>query len=136
MGANAIRLRLSGISVDDESRGHVGQLHIDGQPVEGTFSNDFLAHLQVATAARFHAGKGYFLTTTAPDDERTEVTRSHWLHPTIPVRFVFDVRDDSGNRVAPVTLDHTQIDALAESMDQPNGVRADAAVWWPFHEAI
>ena len=110
-------------------------LHSGGQPLPGTFTNHFLAHLQVAAAARFGAGTGFFLTTTYNDDG-AEVTVSHWLHPSNPVSFSYDVSDDSGNRLAPVALDHKEIDVIATAMDSPNGVRGSDGVWWPFAEHL
>lgn len=106
-----------------------------GQVLPTTFTNHFLAHLQVATAHRFDEGRGFFLTVSV-DDDATQRTVSHWLHPSIPVVFSFDVSDDSGDRVAPVTLDHKEIDAISAQMELPTGVRGDDAVWWPFAEAL
>jgi hypothetical protein len=114
----------------------VATVHSGGQPVPGAFSNHFLAHLQAATTGRFAAGKGFFLTTTAQGEDGAEVTVSHWLHPSIPVSFSYDVTDNGGSRVAPVALDHKEIDALTAAMDSPNGVRGSDGVWWPFAEHL
>ncbi len=111
-------------------------IHSGGQPLPVTFTNHFLAHLQAATAARFGAGKGFFLTTTAPDSDGTETTYCHWLHPSIPLSFHYDVRDDSDNRVAPVQLNHKEIEAITEAMEQPYGVRGTDALWLPFAERL
>jgi hypothetical protein len=114
----------------------VATLHSGGLQLPGTFSNQFLAHLQVAAAARFREGKGFFLTTTGTDADGAEVTHCHWLHPSIPLTFRYDVRDGSDNRVAPVMLDHKEIDNIAEAMELPNGVRGNDGVWWPFAEPL
>jgi hypothetical protein len=116
--------------------GSVATVHVGGQPLAGTFTNHFVAHLQVATAARFGAGKGFFLTTTEAGSDGAESTVSHWLHPALPVSFSFDVVDGSGERVAPVTLDREEIDEIAAAMDTPNGVRGSDGVWWPFAEHL
>ncbi|WP_422746667.1 hypothetical protein ACN27E_03755 [Mycobacterium sp. WMMD1722] len=109
-------------------------VHVGGQPLAGTFTNEFLAHLQAATAARFATGKGFFLTTTEPGADGAEATVSHWLHPALPVSFAFDVVDGSGERIAPVALGHEQIDEITAAMDTPNGVRGSDGLWWPFAE--
>jgi hypothetical protein len=46
------------------------------------------------------------------------------------------VQDGSNNRVAPVMLDHKEIDNIAEAMELPNGVRGNDGVWWPFAEPL
>lgn len=107
-----------------------------GQPIPGTFTNHFLAHLQVAAANRFNEGKGFFLTVTDLDPEGREVTFCHWLHPSSPLAFHYDIRDDEGNRLAPVRLDHKKIDTIADEMELPHGVRGNDLVWWPFHEPL
>lgn len=108
-------------------------IHVGGQQVPGEFSNHFLAHLQVATATRFGAGKGYFLTTTEAG-AGGEATVSHWLYPAVPVSFSYDVTDSAGEHVAPVELDRSEIDDLIATMDTPNGVRGSDGLWWPFTE--
>jgi hypothetical protein len=113
----------------------VASIHVGGQQLPGTFSNHFLAHLQVATATRFADGKGYFLTTAHTGDDG-EVSVSHWLYPAVPVSFSFDVTDSSGEHVAPVELDHGQVDDLVKAMDTPQGVRGSDGLWWPFTEQL
>lgn len=111
-------------------------VHVGGQPLPGTFTNHFLAHLQVATVARFAAGKGFFLTTTEVGDDGAERTVSHWLHPGFPVSFAFDITDGSGARVAPEALQDNEIEEIAAAMDTPNGVRGSEGLWWPFAEQL
>jgi hypothetical protein len=113
----------------------VASIHVGGHPLPATFSNHFLAHLQAATATRFGAGKGYFLTTTEAGADG-EATVSHWLYPGVPVSFSYDVTDSSGERVTPVELDSREIDDLSAAMDTPNGVRGTDGVWWPFAEHL
>lgn len=107
-----------------------------GRSIPGTFTNHFLAHLQAAVAARFAAGKGFFLTTTERDDDGVEHTSCHWLHPAVPLTFTYDVTDGDGAKVAPVALDRNEIDALTAAMDHPNGVRGSDGIWWPFAEHL
>lgn len=113
----------------------MASIHVGGHALPGTFSNHFLAHLQVATAARFGAGKGFYLTTTEAGDDG-ETTVSHWLYPGVPVSFSYDVTDSSGEHVAPVELDRGAIDDLSAAMDTPNGVRGSDGLWWPFTEKL
>jgi hypothetical protein len=114
----------------------VATVQSGGQTIPATFTNHFVAHLQVATAKRFGAGKGFFLTTTQSGDDGAEATVSHWLHPSVPVSFTYDVTDGAGELVAPVALEDKRIDAITEAMDQPTGVRGTASVWWPFAEQL
>ena len=99
-------------------------LHCGGQPLPIGFTNQFLAHLQVATAARFGQGKGFFLTMTGENSDGTEITWSDWLHPGIPLSFHYDVSDDSDNRVAPVKLYPDEINAITRRWTSPTGCAA------------
>ncbi|TFV57366.1 hypothetical protein E4P42_15830 [Mycobacterium sp. PS03-16] len=110
-------------------------VQVGGQQLPGTFTNHFLAHLQVAAAARFAAGKGFFLTTTQSDGNG-ERTVSHWLHPGLPVSFGFDIADGDGGRLSPVAVDTAEVDELTAAMDTPYGVRGSDGVWWPFAEHL
>jgi predicted nuclease with RNAse H fold len=101
-----------------------------------TFTNHFLAHLQVAVHRRFERGGGFFLTGTYPDSDGNEVTVSHWLHPSTALVFTYDVRDDNDDRIAPVGLDHKEIDAILEAMDRPVGVRTTGEVWLTFRDKL
>lgn len=111
-------------------------VHVGGQPLPGTFTNHFVAHLQAATGARFAAGKGFFLTTTEVGDDGTERTVSHWLHPSLSVAFGYDVTDEAGTRVAPEALQDSEIDEITAAMDTPYGVRGSDGLWWPFAEDL
>ncbi|BCI53516.1 hypothetical protein NIIDNTM18_27940 [Mycolicibacterium litorale] len=111
-------------------------VHVGGQPLPGTFSNRFLAHLQVATVARFASGKGFILATTEVGEDGVERTVSHWLHPGLPVSFAYDVTDGSGGHLAPETLHDNEIEAITAAMDTPNGVRGSDGLWWPFADQL
>jgi len=101
-----------------------------------TFTNEFLAHLQVAVHRRFARAGGFFVTGTYPHDDGPEVTASHWLSPTTPLVFTYDVRDDSGERVPPVGLDHNEIEAMLEAMDRPVGIHLTSEVWLTFRDKV
>ena len=112
-------------------------LRCDQQELPLEFSNEFLAHLQVAVQRRFvRGGCGFFLTWTYVESDKKEVTVSRWLPPGTSLEFIYDVRDDSGERVPPVVLDHGQIEAMLEAMERPVGVRATSDVWLSFTERL
>lgn len=100
------------------------------------FTNHFLAHLQVAVFRRFKKSGGFFLTGTYQNDDGREVTVSHWVHPHSQLQFCYDVRDDSGERVAPVELDHKEIEAILDAMDRPLGVHDTGDVWVTFRDKL
>lgn len=100
------------------------------------FTNYFLAHLQAAVHRRFKKAGGFFLTGTYRDNDGADVTVSHWVHPLIPLEFQYDVRDDSGDRLPPVELDHKEIDAILDAMDRPIGVHDTGDVWVTFRDKL
>jgi hypothetical protein len=99
-----------------------------------TFTNEFLAHLQVAVHRRFaHAG-GFFVTGTYPDGKGNNATVSHWLSSATALVFTYDVADESGELIGPVELNQKEIDAMLEAMDRPVGVHLTSEVWLPFRD--
>ncbi len=98
-----------------------------------TFTNHFLAHLQVAVHRRFAKSDGFFLTGTYENDGE-QITVSHWLHQSIPLAFIYDVHDDSGSPIPPIELDHKEIDDILDAMERPVGVRSTSDVWLTFRE--
>lgn len=101
-----------------------------------TFTNHFLAHLQAATQRRFNkTGAGFFLTGTNESGGKP-VTISQWVHPSTPLAFVYDVRDDDNQSIPPVELERKEIEHILEAMDQPVGVHDTSEVWLPFREKI
>ncbi|MCW2650014.1 MAG: hypothetical protein JWR32_990 [Mycobacterium sp.] len=99
-----------------------------------TFTNEFLAHLQVAVHRRFaHAG-GFFLTGTYPDADGKQITASFWVNPTTPLVFTYDPRDDSGELMPPVGLEHQEIESMLEAMDRPVGIHMTSEVWLTFRD--
>lgn len=100
------------------------------------FSNHFLAHLQVAVHRRFKKAGGFFLTGTVTNAAGEEVTVSHWLDRSTALSFEYDIRDDSGDRIAPVELDPKEIDAIMDAMDRPGGVHDTGDVWVTFRDKL
>jgi hypothetical protein len=101
-----------------------------------TFTNEFLAHLQVAVHRRFAQAGGFFLTGTYPDGNGNQVTVSHWLNAATPLVFTYDARDESGELIPPVGLDHNEINAMLEAMDRPVGVHLTSEVWLTFRDKL
>lgn len=101
-----------------------------------TFTNEFLAHLQVAVHRRFSGAGGFFLTGTYPVADGQDATVSRWLTPSTPLVFTYDLRDESGELIPPVGLDHTEIEALLEAMDRPVGVHLTKEVWLTFRDKV
>lgn len=111
-------------------------LHCGDKKLPLTFTNEFLAHLQVAVNRQFKDSAGFFLTGTYTNADGTEVTASHWVHPSTPLAFEYDVRDDAGNRISPVELDHAQIDAMLDAMARPVGVHDTSDLWVAFRDKL
>lgn len=73
-----------------------------------------LAHVKVVIATKLRRGESFTLSWTHGPDQ--EVGRSTvWLHPSIPLRFVFDEPE-------PALLSRTWIEALANSANSSGGL--------------
>lgn len=73
-----------------------------------------LAHLKVVVATKLRRGEGFTLSWEHPDDEppgRSTI----WLHPSIPIRFVFDEPE-------PPELSREWIHDLANSANTSGGI--------------
>lgn len=73
-----------------------------------------LAHVKVVIATKLRRGESFTLSWTHGPDQ--EVGRSTvWLHPSIPLRFVFDEPE-------PALLSRSWIEALATSANSSGGL--------------
>lgn len=73
-----------------------------------------LAHLKVVIATKLRRGESFTLSWThAPDQQPGRSTA--WLHPAIPLRFVFDDPE-------PATLNRTWVSELAASANSSGGL--------------
>jgi hypothetical protein len=73
-----------------------------------------LAHLKVVIATKLRRGESFTLSWTHPEGQ--EAGRSTvWLHPSIPLRFVFDDPE-------PATLSRAWIEELANSANSSGGL--------------
>jgi hypothetical protein len=84
--------------------------------------NDFLACLQTATNRRFADGRGYFLTMAGRGDDGHDVCISYWIHPSIPMMFVYDTEDETGEPPKTVNVTEDDVTALVDAMDRSLGV--------------
>lgn len=85
-------------------------------------SNWFLSHLQAATQHRFAKGQGYFFTMAGTDDNGEDVSVSYWINPSIPLLFVYDTEDETGERPETVEVKEESVQTLLDAMDRPLGV--------------
>src|ERR1700736_6523634 len=121
---------------DDRRRRDMATLRCADRELPLKFTNRFLAHLQVAVHRRFKKAGGFFLTGTVTNADGKDVTVSHWLNRFTPLEFEYDIRDDNGDRIAPVELDPKEIDAILDAMDRPGGVHDTADVWVTFRDKL
>lgn len=101
-----------------------------------TFTNEVLAHLQVAVHRRFKKAGGFFLTGTYADGDGKDVTVSYWIDPSTLLAFEYDVRDKDGEHIPPVELDFKEVDAIMGAMARPVGVHDTSEVWVTFREKL
>lgn len=80
-------------------------IHIDDRP---------LAHLKVVIATKLRRNESFTLTWRHPDDQ-PQGRSTVWLHPSIPLRFVFDEPEAT-------SLSRRWIEALALSANSTGGV--------------
>lgn len=73
-----------------------------------------LAHLKVVIATKLRRGESFTLSWQHPDDEPRGRT-TLWLHPSIPLRFVFDDPE-------PPTLSREWMEQLAMSANSSGGI--------------
>ncbi len=85
--------------------GSATPIHIDDRP---------LAHLKVVVATKLRRGESFTLSWRHPDDE-PRGRSTIWLHPSIPLRFVFDEPE------APA-LSREWLEELAQSANSSDGM--------------
>ena len=93
---------------------HMGTMFYGGSATPIHIEDRALAHLKVVIATKLRRGESFTVSWTHPDDEprgRSTV----WLHPSIPLRFVFDEPD-------PPELSRTWLEELANSANTSGGI--------------
>lgn len=73
-----------------------------------------LAHLKVVIATKLRRGESFTLSWRHPEGE-AEGRSTIWLHPSIPLRFVFDDPE-------PTTLSREWVEELASSANSSGGI--------------
>ncbi|MFT4212674.1 MAG: hypothetical protein QM626_12480 [Microbacterium sp.] len=90
----------------------MGTLHYGGSAEPLTIEDGLLAHLKVVIATKLRRGESFILSWAHPDGSGRSTI---WLHPAIPLRFVFA-------DPAPSTLDPAWIAQLAATANRSGGV--------------
>jgi len=92
----------------------MGTIYYGGTSSPINIDDRALAHLKVVIATKLRRGESFTLSWRHTDDQprgRSTV----WLHPSIPLRFVFDDPE-------PTVLDRQWIEALASSAKSSGGI--------------
>ncbi|GAA1057631.1 hypothetical protein GCM10017608_00330 [Agromyces luteolus] len=74
-----------------------------------------LAHLQVAVVTKLRRGESFTVSWQHPDDQ-PDGRSTLWLHPNIPLRFVFDDPE-------PPELSRTYLEELMRSANSTGGIQ-------------
>lgn len=97
-----------------EGRSVVGTLYYGGSATPLHFEDRALAHLKVVIATKLRRSESFTVSWRHPDEQ--ERGRSTiWLHPSIPLRFVFDDPE------AP-ELSRAWLEELAHSANTSGGI--------------
>jgi hypothetical protein len=93
----------------------MGLIYYGGSAMPIRIEDRALAHLKVVIATKLRRSESFTVSWQHPDDHprgRTTI----WLHPAIPLRFVFDEPE-------PPTLDREWIEQLAMSASSSGGIQ-------------
>ncbi|MCR2812594.1 hypothetical protein NQ166_02050 [Microbacterium sp. zg.Y1090] len=92
----------------------MGTLYYGGESTPVHIEDRALAHLKVVIATKLRRGESFTVSWRHPDDQ--ERGRSTvWIHPSIPLRFVFDDPE-------PTQLSRSWVEELASSANSSGGV--------------
>ena len=92
----------------------MGTIYYGGSATPIHIEDRALAHLKVVVATKLRRGESFTVSWTHPDDQQRGRT-TIWLHPSIPLRFVFDEPE------AP-KLSREWIEDLANSANSSGGI--------------
>lgn len=92
----------------------MGTLYYEGSATPIHIDDLALAHLKVVIATKFRRSESFTLTWRHPDDQ-TPGHSTIWLHPSIPLRFVFENPE-------PVTLNQRWLLDLAGAANSSAGI--------------
>lgn len=92
----------------------MGSIYYGGSEDPIHIEDRTLAHLKVVIATKLRRSESFTVTWQHPDDQPAGRT-TIWLHPSIPLRFVFDEPE-------PATLSREWIEELANSANSSGGI--------------
>ncbi|WP_460002654.1 DUF7882 family protein [Microbacterium xylanilyticum] len=92
----------------------MGTMHYGGSAAPIHIEDRVLAHLKVVITTKLRRGESFTMSWPHRDDEPAGRT-SIWLHPAVPLRFVFE------EPVGP-ELDRQYLAALANSANSTGGI--------------
>jgi hypothetical protein len=92
----------------------VGTIYYGGSAMPIHIEDRALAHLKVVIATKLRRGEGFTVSWKHPDDQ-PRGRSTIWLHPSIPLRFVFEDPE-------PAELSRDWIEDLANSASSTGGI--------------
>jgi hypothetical protein len=92
----------------------VGTIYYGGSATPIHIEDRALAHLKVVIATKLRRGESFTVSWRHPDDQ-ARGRSTIWLHPSIPLRFVFDDPE-------PALLSREWIEELASSANSSGGI--------------
>jgi hypothetical protein len=109
----------------------VGTIYYGGSATPVHIDDRALAHLKVVVATKLRRGESFTLSWQHPEDEQRGRS-TIWLHPSIPLRFVFDDPEapelsrewledlaHSANSSGGITLITEHVDSGASEIEDP-----------------
>jgi hypothetical protein len=92
----------------------VGTIYYGGSATPIHIEDRALAHLKVVIATKLRRGESFTVSWQHPEDQ-PRGRSTIWLHPSIPMRFVFDDPE-------PAVLSRQWIEELANSANSSGGI--------------
>lgn len=92
----------------------MGTIYYGGSATPIHIEDRALAHLKVVIATKLRRGESFTVSWRHPEDE-PRGRSTIWLHPSIPLRFVFDDPE-------PAELSRDWIEDLAQSANSSGGI--------------
>lgn len=92
----------------------MGTIYYGGSSTPVHIEDRALAHLKVVIATKLRRGESFTVSWQHPEDQ-PRGRSTIWLHPSIPLRFVFD-------EPSPPTLSAEWITAMANSANSTGGI--------------
>ena len=93
----------------------MGTIYYGGEATAIEIEDRALAHLKVVISTKLRRGESFTLSWRHPDDQ-PRGRSTLWLHPSIPLRFVFDDPE-------PTELSRTWLEELASSAHSSGGIQ-------------